>query len=255
MHRSLVLAALCAVVSVQVASAADMPTKAPAYKAVEPIPYNWTGFYVGGHAGYGWGSNQSTATSATTSFPVGFVFDRANMSGGLGGGQLGFNYQVANWVLGVEGDYSWADIKGDETSFSPLIATHTISNSKLTWLATATGRIGYAWNNWLPYVKGGAAWTHNDGNTTTINNASGAVTATAVGSETRSGWTIGAGAEYGFWNNWSARLEYDFLDFGTASVGRTFTSGSLIGTTATRDNELHVHVVKAALNYRFNLGR
>src|SRR5664280_443987 len=223
MRRSLVLAATCAILSVQVASAADMPTKAPAYKAVEPIAYNWTGLYVGGHAGYGWGSNQSTATSATTSFPVGFVFDRANMTGGLGGGQLGFNYQVANWVFGIEGDYSWADIKGDESSVSPLITTHTISNSKLTWLATATGRVGYAWNNWLPYVKGGAAWTHNDANTSTI--------------------------------NWSARLEYDFLDFGTASVGRTFTSGSLIGTTATRDNELHVHVIKAALNYRFNLGR
>jgi hypothetical protein len=97
------------------------------------------------------------------------VFDRANMTGGLGGGQLGFNYQVANWVFGIEGDYSWADIKGDESSVSPLITTHTISNSKLTWLATATGRVGYAWNNWLPYVKGGAAWTHNDANTSTIN--------------------------------------------------------------------------------------
>jgi outer membrane immunogenic protein len=252
MRRSLLLAAACAIISVQVASAADMPTKAPAYAPI--AIYNWTGFYVGGHGGYGWGSNQSTATSATTSFPVGFVFDRANESGALAGGQLGFSYQIANWVLGVEGDYSWANIKGDETSFSPLIATHTLSNSKLTWLATATGRIGYAWNNWLPYVKGGVAWTHNDGDTTTINNVSGAVTATASGSETRSGWTVGAGVEYGFWNNWSARLEYDYLDFGTTGVSRTFTSGALIGTTATRNNELHVSVVKAALNYRFNWG-
>lgn len=254
MRRSLLLAAACAIVTVQAAAAADMPTKAPAYKAVEPLPYNWTGLYVGAHAGYGWGSNQSTATSATSSFPTGFVFDRANTSGGLGGGQIGFNYQAANWVFGIEGDYSWANINGSETSRSPLIATSTLSNSKLTWLATATGRVGYAWNNWLPYVKGGAAWAHNESNSTT-STAAGVVTATSVGSETRSGWTIGAGVEYGFWNNWSARVEYDYLDFGTAGVSRLFTSGAVAGTSPTRDNELHAHLVKAALNYRFNFGR
>jgi outer membrane immunogenic protein len=245
---------MCAAVSVQAASAADMPTKAPVYKAVEVVPYNWTGIYIGGNVGYGWGSTQSTAVTGNANFPVGFVFDRADMTGALGGGQIGINYQVANWVFGVEGKYSWADITGSETSFSPLIAgNRTLSDSKLTWLATATGRVGYAWNNWLPYVKGGAAWTHNESNTTT-STALGVVTATAVGSETRSGWTVGAGLEYGFWNNWSARLEYDYLDFGTASVGRTFTSGAAIGTTATRNNEMHVSVVEAALNYRFNFG-
>lgn len=135
-----------------------------------------------------------------------------------------------------------------------MIATSTLSNSKLTWLATATGRVGYAWNNWLPYVKGGAAWAHNESNSTT-STAAGVVTATSVGSETRSGWTIGAGVEYGFWNNWSARLEYDYLDFGTAGVSRLFTSGAVTGTSATRHNESHAHLIKAALNYRFNFGR
>jgi len=250
MHRSLVLAATCAIISVQVASAADMPTKAPAYAPVAPMVYNWTGFYIGAHAGYGWGTLTSTATSASASFPDGFVFDDTHEKGPLGGGQLGYNYQIGQFVLGIEGELSWSGIDGDETSTNPANLRYAMTHTKLPWIADVAGRAGYAWNNWLLFAKGGAVWTHVDADSTTYSGA-GAVLGTASGSENRSGWLIGGGAEWGFAAHWSAKLEYNYMDFGTTNVARNVLTGASAGTTNYRDQNLKLNVIKVGLNYRF----
>jgi outer membrane immunogenic protein len=244
-RTSLLFAAATIIGSTQLSYGADMPVKAPVSQAPPVVVYNWTGCYVGGHAGYGWGRSESTATTANSNFPVGFVFDPTDLRGAIAGGQAGCNYQMDHLVFGVEGDFSWSDIKGDETSISPLITGNsTTSSTKLTWLADITGRAGYAWNNWLLYAKGGAAWTHVDGSSVT----GPVVVNTTAGSETRSGWIIGGGVEWGFASHWSAKIEYDYFDFGTADIIRVTASN---GFQNHRDSKLTVNVAEIALNFHF----
>jgi outer membrane immunogenic protein len=222
----------------QSASAADLPArtaypaKAPAYIA---SVYNWTGFYVGGHVG--WGRVDLTSTVVA---PPGFGSVGDDQSGFLGGGQVGFNYQVGAWVFGVEGDIAWTDIgRTTTTTFGGV--TIADSNS-VDWIATVTGRVGYAFGpagNALLYVKGGVAWLDWSARST----VTGFGPAFAVtGGNTETGWTVGAGFEYGFTPNWSAKIEYNYLDFGTE---RTAGGGVVI------DTDLTTHIVKAGINYRF----
>ncbi len=166
MRRALLMAAACAIASVQLASAADMPTKAPVYAPI--AMYNWTGFYIGGHIGGGWADERSTELApGTVSFPVGTVFAAHNLSGFLGGVQGGFNWQASNnFVLGVEGDYSWEDLKGTATTVSIVNGFTSTTTAKSADLALLTGRLGYAMSNWLFYVKGGGAWKRGNSNGT-----------------------------------------------------------------------------------------
>jgi outer membrane immunogenic protein len=241
------------------ALAADMPVKA----APRPVvaAYNWTGWYVGGHIGGGWSGIDITNVNGNAPFPAG-TQNSTNQSGVLGGIQAGFNYQMnSNWVVGVEGDYSWASLKGDDTRFSVvpgftasrLNSTHT----EVDWMATVTGRVGYSVSNWLLYAKGGAAWAHKEENGTTVDPTAGNLLRTVItGDETRFGWTVGAGAEWGFAPNWSAKFEYNYLDFGTDRESRNATY--LVGTglnPLVRDTDFHIRVVKAGLNYRLNFLR
>ena len=136
-------------------------------------------------------------------------------------------------------------MKGDETSASALIiGNSTTSSTKLTWLADIAGRFGYAWNEWLLYAKGGAAWTHVEASSVT----GPVVLATTAGSETRSGWIVGGGVEWGFAPHWSVKFEYNYFDFGTADVIRV-TAAS--GFQNHRASKLTVNVAEAALNYHF----
>ncbi|NWG23106.1 MAG: porin family protein [Pseudorhodoplanes sp.] len=204
------------------ASAADL-SRRPVYKAPPPVAqiYNWTGFYIGGHIGGAFGSEE------VTGLPAGFT-GKTDPDGFIGGAQAGYNWQSGNWVFGIEGDWSWSGADG-----STVIGA-TPFTSDQNWLATATGRIGYAWDNWLWYAKGGAAWLSTDYGTPGFSL-----------SDTRTGWTIGGGVEVGLAPNWSAKLEYNYMDFG--SEGYVFPQGP-----ATVDTQ--IHVVKAGLNYRFNWG-
>jgi outer membrane immunogenic protein len=241
--------ALCPVV----ASAADM---APAYKAppmVAPIVYSWTGFYIGGHIGGGWADQGSVELDpGTNAFPTGTVFAKKNMSGFLGGVQGGYNWQINNIVLGIEGEYTWADVSGSATTISTVprfVGFSSISTSKLQDIALVTGRLGYAANNWLFYVKGGGAWGH--GKSFSFNDfANGTLFDTSSSSTDRSGWVVGVGAEWGFAPNWSAKLEYNYIDFGSENV----TLNSSNGTQSFVRSSETVNIVKAGVNYRFNWG-
>ena len=171
------------------AQAADLAarpyTKAP---ALTPV-YNWTGFYIGGHVGYGWAETDHTMSA---SFALGTLRATSNRDGFLGGGQIGYNWQSGALVLGIEADASWTDINGTGVAVGgggPFQFT-----TRNDWVATVTGRIGFAVNNVLFYGKGGGAFTELKYN----NFFAGAAPLTVASfSDTRTGWTVGAGVEYG----------------------------------------------------------
>jgi outer membrane immunogenic protein len=249
MRRSFLLAAACAVASIQVASAADMPTKAPAYA---PIPYNWTGFYIGGQAGGGWSSNAVTNVTGTANFPAGFVQTTEHGSGFLGGGYAGYNYQINQFVIGIDGDYSWAHLQGSATNNSPVTAgVITNINDTVKWIASLTGRVGYATNNWMFFGKAGWAWAGFSDSSSAFS-AAGANTSNATASSTRNGWTIGTGVEWGFAPHWSAKLEYDYVKLNNSTYISTATAvPSGVVTTETRSANSNLNEVKVGVAYRF----
>ena len=188
-------ALMCAAPALGADIPARMPVKAPA--AVVPVAYNWTGCYLGGHAGYGWGRKDfSDPTGANFAPPGATVQDRTR--GWLAGGQVGCNYQLSgSWLIGIEGEYAWANIKGD--TIDPFFAGKNAPNvlsAKTDGLASATGRVGFVWDRALFYAKGGAAWAHDRYN---VFLAPGifAPAVNASGTETRFGWTVGGGIEWG----------------------------------------------------------
>jgi len=205
-------------------------TKAPAYVA-QPI-YNWTGFYIGAHLGGAFGGDNNFG---------GLVTGNNNDGRFLGGVQVGADYQFApNWVLGIEGQYSWLGSNNNGVIFpGSLVYTN---NQRA--LASVTGRLGYTWGPALLYVKGGYAYSDNS-ETLAL---AGAPIAFALDRSHRDGYTVGAGLEYMFAQNWSAKAEYQYYDFGSS---RFVAPAALVPFGSFRTDD---HTVKAGLNYRFNWG-
>ncbi len=222
------------------AMAADLsrpaPGPAPVYtKAPMMAAYNWTGIYIGGNLGGGWVNKCWTnlGTFSTLSQDEGC----GNISGFLGGGQIGGNYQVGSWVFGVEGAGDWSNIKGDHTS--TFFPTDTLS-ATVDSTAMVTGRLGYAANSVLFYGKGGVAWAHDKYSEIFGGASFGDAT------EWRTGWTAGAGIEWGFAPSWSVAFEYDYLGLGTKSVPLVFA-----GTVSNFENiQQNVSMATVRLNYR-----
>jgi len=217
------------------AMAADLrPARAPIYtKAPMMAPaFSWTGCYVGGNAGGLW-SNETWSLATT-----GAAQSTQDTSGGLAGGQIGCNYQVSTWVFGIQGDYDWANASGSAADAAFAGGT---DQSNVKSLASVTGRVGYTWDRFLGYVKGGGAWVRDD------YSVSNAVGLASSASETRNGWTLGVGGEYAFTDWLSGFAEYDYYDFGTTS--NTFTG--LLGT-GTSSIKQTVSVAKGGINFKFN---
>jgi len=210
--------------------------------AFAQIP-SWTGFYVGGHLGYGWGSEDWTRIAGTGGQQGNGRVRSFDLDGFLAGGQVGFNYQVNQWVFGIEGEMSWSDVSG---GFAGTNNNGPASrNTEIDWIATLGGRAGYAFDNVVLYVKGGGAWADQSYNHPATGGQGQAFRYT--GGATRSGWFIGAGLEYGFWRNWSARLEYNYIDFGTDRITLNEVSGRFV----TFDMNQTVQTIKFGVNYRF----
>jgi outer membrane immunogenic protein len=216
------------------AHAADLPPRpccnnAPIYP---PAPiYNWTGFYLGAHLGGAFSSDSNFNGLAT-----------GNNGNGrfIGGIQGGYDWQFnPNWVFGVEGQYSW--LSGNVGAVFPGGFIYT-NNQRA--LGSITGRVGYTWGPGMVYVKGGYAVSDNNENVT----LGGAPVGFSFSGDHTNGYTIGAGLEYMFAPNWSARAEYQYYNFGSAR----FTAPAALAATGsfTTDD----HVLKAGVNYRFNWG-
>ena len=254
------LAAGIAVSAVAVpALAADMPTKAPA--PIAAPAYNWTGFYVGAHAGYRWADADFTAAAYSFNPGTGTVNIPArsegyNLNGGIVGLQVGYNYQFApNWLIGIEGDWSWgresanqsATITGIDAS-SDAFTLRRNSEVELTWQATIRGRVGFVNGPWMIYGTGGVAFARVEWTDSTTLNTTPPPTVTAANwsnDKTLTGWVAGAGFEYMFNPNWIARVEYLYESFGDFTVPHGF--GPQYGTL----DLSHIQKVRVGINYKF----
>lgn len=258
--KKVLLAAISAVAVAAVAPADAADLGRPVYKAAPPAtlpvpPFTWTGCYIGGHVGWGWGREtvsipnlgETTGVPALEGVSLGPVTGDTN--GFLGGGQIGCNYQFApNWVIGIEGDGSAADIKGDVTeSFVGPTGTVTgTAHAQTDWIASATGRLGWAWDSVLLYAKGGAAWAGDKYSADLP-----AFDEHIETSVTRPGWTVGGGVEWAFWDNWSAKVEYDFYDFGINHLTLPGTISGVPEVVPGIDIKEKISAVKFGVNYRF----
>ena len=262
--------AVSAILGIGSAFAADMAVKAlPVAPPV--VAYNWTGCYVGAHVGYGWGRNTNDFGRAVASggteegafFPAEFGPFNHTTSGGVAGGQLGCNYQAANnFVIGIEGEAFWSGIKGSFTAPEDAADPGQFSRfeSRNLWDADLALRLGYAWGRNLLYGKAGVAFggfsyteTHDDIPTVHACFAAPSGVCSATFNNTRAGLLLGVGWEYGFTNNWTGKVEYNYIDYGSTTIPYPSTGplGASIQSFAVKDTK---QIVKIGVNYRFNSG-
>jgi outer membrane immunogenic protein len=243
------LSILCALIGVGgSALAADLPPSPPRVPAVyvpAVVPvYNWTGVYIGGNLGAAW-------TQGKLSDTLGNSWSNAQQAVFTGGGQVGANYQF-NWaVVGIEADFDWMANNHNSSNavFAPPVGALQFSANN-RWVTTLAARFGVAADNWLFYAKGGGGWVGVSN--PTITNVSTLGSISVSNSNNSSGWLAGAGVEWGFAQNWTARLEYDFL--GLSSQSRTVT-GILPGPTPFTDtitvSNRDVQTLTLGINYLF----
>jgi outer membrane immunogenic protein len=219
-------------------------TKAPPMAA--PI-YDWSGFYIGLNGGGASSHNCWDITSVVGIPVVPSVREGCHdATGGLVGGQIGYRWQASNWVFGVEAQGDWADLTGSNLSSPAALGSIVTNQTKIDAIGLFTGQVGYAWNNVLWYVKGGAALTDDRYN--------GSVTGTGFvfdsANETRWGGAVGAGLEFGFAPNWSVGVEYDHLFMGNRNINFGF---SLVPAFTTRSDNIRqdVDMGTVRINYRF----
>jgi outer membrane immunogenic protein len=218
--KSVVFACLGMLGLAATANAADLPRR------YDPVPqrtfvpvYNWTGFYIGINGGGGWGDSKWDSVGS---------FD---VSGGMIGGTVGYNWQAAQWVFGLEGDLDWAHINGSSTA--ACVAGCKTSNN---WLATVRGRVGYSFDRFLPYITGGLA----------VGNIKASQPGFTGGDDTNAGWTVGGGLEFVIAGSWTAKAEYLYVDLGH------FNCGLACGNGINPDNvSFSSHLVRGGVNFRF----
>lgn len=256
------------------AQASDLVPAAPVFKlpsifsqpetsAKNAPPISWQGAHVGVNFGHGWGNVDTTGNTMTTTGPlVGLpnnwfpstTFTGANgnddFQGILGGGQIGYDWQVNNIVFGIEGDYQGADINRSDWFLGSANGPLYVKSAGIDQFATIRGRLGYAFDNVLVYGTGGAAFGKLDSGLTIQPGTFAAPIGapfSASNSTWKTGWTAGAGVEVAMSRNWSARMEYLHLDFDRAGVDFDFGNAG----SAHSNGKITSDIVRAGLNYRF----
>jgi outer membrane immunogenic protein len=243
------------------AFAADLPVKAPP-AAVTPA-FSWTGFYLGGSIGYGWARADVADQLAAPGLGVfSTTLSTEHLKGVLGGAQLGYNWQLDWLVFGVEGDFAASDQSFDGRSgcvFGGVAAPGCTINAsdRIQWFGTARGRLGFAADRILVYATGGAAWQELE--------SSGSLTLAGAGTfpvlnstTTKAGYTLGGGIEAALWGNWSAGIEYLYIDTGTRAVATVPLSAALgtllatpAGTTVAETIQMNDSIARLRINCRF----
>lgn len=228
------------------AMAADLPARsapsAPVYAA--PL-FTWTGFYVGVNAGYGFGDsgNDNGVFIGPTFFPS---VGRDNSDGFVGGGQIGYNQQVNNFVFGIEADLQYADLGRDESlGFIAPPGVYVSGSRGIEWFGTVRGRLGVAFDRFLVYATGGLAYGGGDDSSSFGFVANG-------NDDVEFGWTLGGGAEYAFTNNLTFRVEglYVNIDRGNAN-GFVVSPAGVVTPVGGSTGEDGFGVVRAGLNWKF----
>jgi len=233
------------------AVAADLPV-APVKAAPVAARFSWTGCYLGAHVGGAWERKDATdpvllvQEGLLPGNTVGTTTVRVNSTGPMYGGQIGCDYQFApSWVVGVEGAVSAGALRGSTVVPLPANAGDTANVTVRTdFIPSLTGRLGYAFDQWLFYGRGGVAWTNDKYSVTGVFTG---IPFDAEGLGMRTGWTAGAGVEWAFTNDWSARLEYDYYDFGHSNVLMSDATNGFASIVTYRQS---AQMVKLGLNFR-----
>jgi opacity protein-like surface antigen len=231
------VAAVALLVASSAAFAADLGRPAPAAAPIIMPIYNWTGFYIGANLGGAWASGTLTDNLTGASFT-------GNHSGVIGGGTLGYNWQVSpNFVVGFEGTFDGTSIGNTSNIVSvPILGTPTAIQGSIgtNWVSTLAARFGIAVNNVLYYAKGGGGWADNSASlTNTITGAS------VSASNTRSGWLVGGGIEYAVSPNWTIKAEYDYLGLSN------WTNSGPLSPVDTFNISRQINVFTVGVNYKF----
>jgi len=229
------------------AMAADL---APRYTKVPPAivaVYDWTGFYIGGNLGGGW--NRGNVVDSV----FGVNFTNGNSTSFLGGGQVGGNYQIGAFVIGAEAAFDWFANNNNSGNGTTVVVpgvgpTVLRVSANDRWVTTVAARFGYAWDHALFYGKAGGGWV-GAGNFAVTNVGTGASVALNNGN-TNTGWLVGAGFEYAFTQNWTAKLEYDYLALNNASYNVTIPSTGLVDTFTNGGRNVQTFTV--GVNYLFH---
>ena len=253
------------------ALAADIPTKAPLPARVMAPIWNWSGFYVGLNGGYSWGRSSrdlnffNPVTGATFATAAGAGRD---LDGGVFGGQIGYNWQAANWVFGIEADAQWTGQQGSTTALCGVtgcflagvpatVGTTATLTDKLEWFGTIRGRVGFTVTpSVLLYATGGGAYgsVKTDLALATVTVAGVPIAAAGSRSTDRFGWTVGGGVEWMFAGNWSGKLEYLYMDLGSISNSVVFPTAAGLAVGANVTTQLTDHIFRGGINYRFAPG-
>jgi len=209
----------------QCAAAADLSVAPLYYKAPPaqfPQVYDWTGFYLGANGGGAWAHSFYSANATGL-----------GLSGGQAGGTIGYNRQLGSFVFGVEGDIDWSGLNGNRTT----VGCPTGCSTSDTWISTERGRVGYAFDRFLPYITGGLA----------VGDIRASANGVGSGSTVNAGWTLGAGFEYALPGNWSVKAEYLYADLGRFNcTGCSFTPPDNVS--------LQQNIFRAGVNYHFGWG-
>jgi outer membrane immunogenic protein len=230
----------------------------------------WTGAYIGGTAGYGWGNSNSNITAIDTNFIPGWQSEgtvptslNPRFKGFIGGGEVGYNWQFGHWVTGLEADFSYSGLRGDASHFGPAIfadpSVLTSQRIDLSWFGTARARMGYlAGPDTLLFATGGLAYGQVKVSTGLVPDlgaglpcAAGAACSSGSTSETRVGWTVGGGVETKIASGWTAKVEYLHFDLGrvsdTAHSTAFFNGLPIVGVTS----DVKGDIVRVGVNYQF----
>jgi outer membrane immunogenic protein len=209
------VAAACAVGA---AVAADLPANMVIKASPVRSAPNWTGFYGGVNVGGSWGHQRVSLDDATMGTRL--LSSSPGQNGAIGGGQVGYNWQPLDrpWVFGVEADIQGSGQKSDGSFVGGLAAPAIVYQDRLDWFGTLRGRIGWAMgerSNWLPYITGGFAYGQG---TISGNGTAGGVPVAFNSTNTYAGWVLGGGVEWAFWDRWSAKAEYLYMNFGRGQL-------------------------------------
>jgi outer membrane immunogenic protein len=268
MKRMLIGIAAIASLAATSAFAADLPVKAPVYKAPEPV-FTWTGFYAGLNIGYSAGdvNNSTTIDRFLTGLPLPGVLNGTNsarsaVNGMIGGGQFGYNWQITNWLVGLEADFQGSDQHGWSSTTCLACSDDgtnivTTLNEHLDWFGTVRGRAGFLVSpELLFYATGGLAYGHVNVTGSATGNFNLTTVALPGTSSTRAGWTVGAGTEWHLTGAWTAKVEYLYMDLGTVNAGPVPLLGIIVPVRTEAGLSYSSHftdnIVRAGINYHFN---
>ena len=236
--KKLLLASVAVFGFAAAAQAADLPSRYAPAPVIAAVPvFTWTGFYLGVNAGYGWNTNDND----TIVDPVFGVVSRGGEDGGfVGGGQIGYNYQIGQFVVGLETDIQYADLGGGRSTFGQPAFLGDSNDGN--WFGTVRARAGFAFDRALIYATGGFAYGDIGAGSSVVVDANGNVFA-GSSNNTNTGWTLGGGVEYAFTNNLTAKVEGLYVNLDTENDN----FGAFANNT-----ETEFGVVRAGLNYKFS---